>query len=139
MEIVLTALLVSGFGTASAAQNVCAIAALGVGGYIALAGLSAVPVSGVWMNAAGLSARRWPALLDELLGVPGGAGHRHADRRGLRVRAARSRRRRDLPGGGLGVLDEGALTAKAKLSQDIDQGKVVPPGIAGSGPQRTGQ
>ena len=29
---------------------------------------------------------------------------------------------------GSGVLDEGALTAKAKLSQDIDQGKVVPPG-----------
>src|SRR5271166_1895048 len=40
MEIVLTALLVSVIlGTASAAQNVGAIAALGVGGYIALAGL----------------------------------------------------------------------------------------------------
>ena len=41
MEIVLTALLVSVIlGTASAAQNVGAIAALGVGGYIALAGLA---------------------------------------------------------------------------------------------------
>jgi len=40
---------------------------------------------------------------------------------------------------GSGVLDEGALTAKARLSQDIDQGKVVPPGIADTGPQRTGQ
>jgi hypothetical protein len=31
---------------------------------------------------------------------------------------------------GSGVLDEGALAAKAKLAQDIDQGKVVPEGIA---------
>jgi hypothetical protein len=40
---------------------------------------------------------------------------------------------------GSGVLDEGALAAKAKLSGDIDQGKVVPPGIAGTDPQRGGQ
>jgi hypothetical protein len=40
---------------------------------------------------------------------------------------------------GSGVLDEGALTAKAQLSQDIDQGKVIPPGIADTGPQRTGR
>jgi aquaporin Z len=53
MEIVLTTLLVSVIlGTASAAQNVGAIAALGVGGYIALAGLWAAPVSGVSMNPA---------------------------------------------------------------------------------------
>jgi aquaporin Z len=39
-------------GTASAAQNVGAIAALGVGGYIALAGLWAAPVSGASMNPA---------------------------------------------------------------------------------------
>src|SRR5512132_845928 len=53
MEIVLTALLVSVIlGTASAAQNVGAIAALGVGGYNALAGLWAAPVSGVSMNPA---------------------------------------------------------------------------------------
>jgi hypothetical protein len=37
------------------------------------------------------------------------------------------------------VLDEGALAAKAKLSKDIDQGEVIPPGIADTGPQRTGQ
>ncbi len=50
MEIVLTVLLVSVVsGNASAAQNV---AALGVGGYIALAGLWAAPVSGVSMNPA---------------------------------------------------------------------------------------
>jgi aquaporin Z len=53
MEIVLTAGLLSVIlGTASAAQNVGAIAALGVGGYIALAGLWAAPVSGVSMNPA---------------------------------------------------------------------------------------
>jgi len=37
------------------------------------------------------------------------------------------------------VLDEGALAAKAELSQDIDQGKVVPPGIAGTDTQPSGQ
>jgi aquaporin Z len=51
MEIVLTATLVSVIlGTASAAQNVGRVAALGVGGYIALAGLWAAPVSGTSMN-----------------------------------------------------------------------------------------
>ncbi len=51
MEIALTATLVSVIlGTASAAQNVGTIGALGVGGYIALAGLWAAPVSGVSMN-----------------------------------------------------------------------------------------
>jgi len=53
MEVALTAGLVSVIlGTASAAQNVGAIAAIGVGGYIALAGLWAAPVSGVSMNPA---------------------------------------------------------------------------------------
>jgi aquaporin Z len=53
MEIALTAMLVSVIlGTASAAQNVGAIAALGVGGYIALAGLWSAPVSGTSMNPA---------------------------------------------------------------------------------------
>ena len=53
METALTAGLVSVIlGTASAAQNIGAIAALGVGGYIALAGLWAAPVSGVSMNPA---------------------------------------------------------------------------------------
>jgi aquaporin Z len=53
MEIVLTAVLVSVIlGTASGAQNVGTIGALGVGGYIALAGLWAAPVSGVSMNPA---------------------------------------------------------------------------------------
>ena len=53
MEVVLTVGLVSVIlGTASAAQNVGAIAALAVGGYIAWTGLWAAPVSGVSMNPA---------------------------------------------------------------------------------------
>ena len=53
MEIVLTATLVSVIlGTASAAQNVGTTGALAVGGYIALAGLWAAPVSGTSMNPA---------------------------------------------------------------------------------------
>src|SRR4051794_16218604 len=53
MEIVLTAGLVSVIlGTASSAQNVGTIGALGVGGYIALAGLWSAPVSGTSMNPA---------------------------------------------------------------------------------------
>jgi aquaporin Z len=52
-ELVLTAGLVSTIlGTASGAQNLGAIAALGVGGYIALAGLWGSPVSGASMNPA---------------------------------------------------------------------------------------
>jgi aquaporin Z len=51
MEVVLSTVLVSVIlGTASAAQNVGRVAALGVGGYIALAGLWSAPVSGTSMN-----------------------------------------------------------------------------------------
>ncbi len=53
MEIALTGGLVSVIlGTASEAQNVGLFGALGVGGYIALAGLWAAPVSGTSMNPA---------------------------------------------------------------------------------------
>ena len=130
MEIVLTALLVSVIlGTASAAQNVGAIAALGVGGYIALAGLWAAPVSGVSMNPArsfgpalvsGDYTSYWVYLVGPLAGMLIAVGFAYVLRGGggdVISRAA-----------GSGVLDEGALTAKAKLSQDIDQGNVVPPG-----------
>jgi aquaporin Z len=52
-EVVLTAGLVSVvLGTASSAQNVGAVGALGVGGYVALAGLWSAPVSGASMNPA---------------------------------------------------------------------------------------
>ena len=53
IEIALTATLVSVIlGTASAAQNVGTVGALGVGSYIALAGLWAAPISGASMNPA---------------------------------------------------------------------------------------
>jgi aquaporin Z len=53
MEIVLTFGLVSVIlGTASGAQNVGVLGAFGVGGYIALAGLWASPLSGASMNPA---------------------------------------------------------------------------------------
>jgi aquaporin Z len=140
MEIVLTALLVSVIlGTASAAQNVGAIAALGVGGYIALAGLWAAPVSGVSMNparsfgpalASGDWTSYWVYLVGPVVGALIAVGFAYVLRgRGGDVisRAA-----------GSGVLDEGALVAKAQLSQDIEQGRVVPPGIADTGAQRSG-
>jgi aquaporin Z len=53
MEIVLTFGLVSVIlGTASGAQNIGIIGAIGVGGYIALAGLWGSPISGASMNPA---------------------------------------------------------------------------------------
>jgi aquaporin Z len=53
LEIALTGGLVSVIlGTSSQAQNVGSVGALGVGGYIALAGLWAAPVSGTSMNPA---------------------------------------------------------------------------------------
>lgn len=53
IEMVLTLGLVSTIlGTASGAQNVGSIGALAVGGYIALAGLWAAPISGASMNPA---------------------------------------------------------------------------------------
>ena len=104
MEIVLTATLVSVIlGTASAAQNVGAIAALGVGGYIALAGLWSAPVSGTSMN----PARSFgPALVSgdffELLGVRRWATRRGADSRWDCLCPAREGRRCDRSRGGLG-------------------------------------
>jgi hypothetical protein len=37
------------------------------------------------------------------------------------------------------VLDPGALAAKAKLAEEIEQGKVVPPGISGTDAPWSGQ
>ena len=141
MEIVLTALLLSVIlGTASAAQNVGAIAALGVGGYIALAGLWAAPVSGVSMNparsfgpalASGYWTSYWVYLVGPLTGALIAVGFAFV----LRGRGGDAISQ----AAGSGVLDEGALTAKAKLSQDIEQGKAVPPGITGTDTQQSRQ
>jgi aquaporin Z len=141
MEIVLTALLVSVIlGTASAAQNVGAIAALGVGGYIALAGLWAAPVSGVSMNPArsfgpALTSGDWTSYWVYVVGPVTGALIAVGCAFALRGRGGDVIAR----AAGSGVLDEGALTAKTKLSQDIEQGKAVPPGITGTDTQPSGQ
>ncbi len=141
MEIVLTVVLVSVIlGTASAAQNVGAIAALGVGGYVALAGLWAAPVSGVSMNparsfgpalASGYWTSYWVYVVGPVAGMLIAVGFAYVLRGaggGVIGRAA-----------GSGVLDQGTPSAKAELPQDTDQGKVVPPGSAGTGPQPGGQ
>ncbi len=141
MEIVLTVLLVSVIlGTASAAQNVGAIAALGVGGYIALAGLWAAPVSGVSMNPArsfgpalvsGDFTSYWVYVVGPIAGSLIAVSFAFVLRgRGGDVisRAA-----------GSGVLDEGAPAAKAKLPEDIERGRVVPEVTAGTDAQPSGQ
>jgi aquaporin Z len=79
LELVLTLGLVSTIlGTASKAQNVGPIAALAVGGYIALAGLWASPISGASMNPArsfgpdlllGNFAHYWVFLVGPLAGA----------------------------------------------------------------------
>jgi aquaporin Z len=131
MEVVLTAGLLSVIlGTASAAQNVGAIGALGVGGYIALAGLWSAPVSGTSMNPArsfgpALVSGDWTAYWVYVAGPLLGAA--------IAIGCAVILRGR---GGdpishaaGSGVLDPGDLAEKAKLAKDIDAGAVVPPGI----------
>ena len=132
MEIVLTALLVSVIlGTASAAQNVGAIAALGVGGYIALAGLWSAPVSGTSMNPArsfgpALVSGDWTSYWVYVVGPIAGAVIAVGCAFVLRGKGGDAIAR----AAGSGVLDEGSLAAKQRLSQDIDSGTVVPPGIA---------
>jgi aquaporin Z len=137
MEIVLTALLVSVIlGTASAAQNVGAVAALGVGGYIALAGLWAAPVSGVSMNPArsfgpALASGDWTSYWVYVAGPIAGALIAVGCALVLRGRGGDVISR----AAGSGVLGQEAHAAKAEPSQDIDRGKAAPPGIAGADDQ----
>jgi aquaporin Z len=116
-------------GTASAAQNVGAIAALGVGGYIALAGLWAAPVSGVSMNPArsfgpALVSGDWTSYWVYLAGPIAGALIAVGCARALRGRGGDAISR----AAGSGRLDEGAPATEVKPSEEIEPGKIVPPG-----------
>jgi aquaporin Z len=142
MEIVLTATLVSVIlGTASAAQNVGAIAALGVGGYIALAGLWSAPVSGASMNSArsfgpalvsGDFSSYWVYVLGPLAGALIAVGFAFV------LRGA---------GGdpisyaaGSGALDARALAEEQRLSRLRERGEAKPTAMpsADPGPADTG-
>jgi len=133
MEVVLTVGLVSVIlGTASAAQNVGAIAALGVGGYIALAGLWSAPVSGTSMNparsfgpalASGDFSSYWVYVLGPVAGavIAVGCAYVLRGRGGDPISYA----------AGSGELDAGARREKQRLSQEIDRGEGNQPGIDG--------
>ena len=131
MDIAPTAVLLSVIlGTASAAQNVGALGALGVGGYIALAGLWSAPVSGTSMKPArsfgpALVSGDWTAYWVYVAGPLAGAA--------IAVGCATILRGR---GGdpishaaGAGVLTAGRAAEKARLAREIDAGKVVAPGL----------
>ncbi len=132
MEIVLTTGLVSVIlGTASAAQNVGAIAALGVGGYIALAGLWSAPVSGTSMNPArsfgpalvsGDFTSYWVYVVGPIAGalIAVGCAYILRGRGGDAIAHA----------AGSGVLTPGRLKEKQRLSGAIDRGEAEPPGVA---------
>jgi len=140
MEVALTATLVSVIlGTASAAQNVGAIAALGVGGYIALAGLWAAPVSGTSMNPArsfgpalvsGDFTSYWVYVAGPILGALIAVGCAIV-LRGRNVSSIAT-------AAGSGVLDPGARRARQVLANEIDAGDDDPsagaPRKDGAGP-----
>jgi aquaporin Z len=139
MEVVLTGTLVSVIlGTASTAQNVGTIAALGVGGYIALTGLWAAPVSGTSMNPArsfgpalvsGNFSSYWVYVVGPLAGalIAVGCAIVLRGRGGDAISYA----------AGSGVLDEGSRAAKQRLSEEIDRGEIAPPGTADTEARRS--
>lgn len=131
MEIATTGVLVSVIlGTASAAQNVGTLAALAVGGYIALAGLWSAPVSGTSMNPArsfgpALVSGDWTAYWVYVVGPLVGAA--------LAVGCAIVLRGRGgdpiAHAAGSGVLTPGRRGQASKLSDEIASGQVAPPGL----------
>ena len=109
--------------SASSAQNVGPIAALGVGGYIALAGLWAAPVSGTSMNPArsfgpalvsGDFTSYWVYVAGPILGALIAVGCAIV-LRGRNVSSIAT-------AAGSGVLDPGARRARQVLANEIDAG-----------------
>jgi aquaporin Z len=135
MEIALTGVLVSVIlGTASGAQNVGALGALGVGGYIALAGLWAAPVSGVSMNPArsfgpALVSGYWTDYWVYLVGPLVGAGIAVGFAWILRGRGGDPISR----AAGSGTLRSGRQQGTASLTPATEAGAVAP-----SGPEQGG-
>jgi aquaporin Z len=135
MEIALTAVLVSVIlGTASAAQNVGAIGALGVGGYIALAGLWSAPVSGTSMNPArsfgpALVGGDWTSYWVYVIGPLAGAAIAVGCAWILRGRGGSAISQ----AAGSGVLAPGQREAASRLSRDIDAGRTPRSGPGDAG------
>jgi aquaporin Z len=127
MEIATTAVLVSVIlGTASAAQNVGTIGALGVGGYIALAGLWSAPVSGTSMNPArsfgpALAGGDWSAYWVYVVGPLAGAAIAVGCAWILRGRGGSA----ISYAAGSGVLTPGRRHAATTLARDIDDGRAT--------------
>jgi aquaporin Z len=142
MEIVLTLGLVSVIlGTASAAQNVGAIAALGVGGYIALAGLWSAPVSGTSMNPArsfgpalvsGDFSSYWVYVVGPITGALIAVGCAYILRGGGGDPVSYA--------AGSGLLDPGSLRAKHRHLRRAERSEAFPPttGSADQPPADTG-
>jgi aquaporin Z len=114
-----------------------AIAALGVGGYIALAGLWAAPVSGVSMNPArsfgpalvsGDFTGYWVYLVGPIAGAMIAVGCAVA----LRGRGGTPISR----AAGSGVLDPGSHRARQRLARRIERGEVDPQAIRPDKEQR---
>ena len=106
-----------------------AIAALGVGGYIALAGLWAAPVSGVSMNPArsfgpalvsGDFASYWVYVAGPIAGalIAVGCAAILRGRGGSAISRA----------AGSGLLDPGNVTARQRLIRRLEGGEDEPPG-----------
>jgi aquaporin Z len=118
-------------GTASAAQNVGTLGALGVGGYIALAGLWSAPVSGTSMNPArsfgpalvsGDWTSYWVYVVGPLVGaaIAVGCAWILRGRGGDPISVA----------AGSGVLKPGRRAAATKLAHQIDTGQAPMSGPA---------
>src|SRR5215475_3896749 len=128
MEIALTAGLISVIlGTASTAQNVGALAALGVGGYIALAGLWSAPVSGTSMNPArsfgpALVSGDWSSYWVYVVGPLAGAAIAVGFAYVLRGRGGDPMSR----AAGSGKLSAAHARRKARSAQESDDGGVEP-------------